>query len=214
MRGATRGIRTSSDPGRAAVKFLRRLGWVALVLVALAAVFHNQVLSALGSYLVSAGPPRKADVALVLAGDYSGNRILTAGELVRQGYAPKALISGPQGFYGYYECDLEIPFAVRAGYPDSYFVHGENRSLSTADEAQAMLPLVRRLEGKRVLLVTSNYHTRRAARIYRAAAPDLTFVVVAAPDVYFTPDGWWHNRQGRKTFVIEWLKTVTEWFGL
>jgi hypothetical protein len=38
--------------------------------------------------------------------------------------------------------------------------------------------------------------------------------MVAAPDLYFTPDGWWKNREGRKTFLLEWMKTVATWFGM
>jgi hypothetical protein len=46
----------------------------------------------------------------------------------------------------------------------------------------------------------------------RSAAPDLTFIVVAAPDKYFTRDGWWRDREGQKTFVYEWMKTIAGWF--
>ena len=63
-----------------------------------------------------------------------------------------------------------------------------------------------------MLLVTNLYHTRRAAGLFRAIAPDLTFIVVAAPDRYFTSAGWWHDREARKTFLVEWLKTVAGWF--
>jgi len=182
--------------------------------VVAAALFHAQILAALGAYLVKTDPLQKADIALVLAGDDSGNRILKAAELVRQGYAPKLLVSGPSGVYGYHECDLAIPFAVKAGYPESMFVHLESDANSTQEEAQAAVAELRRLGAHRILLVTSDYHTRRAGRIFRAAAPELIFDVVAAPDVYFSPGGWWHDREGRKTFAIEWLKTVTSWFGI
>src|SRR5262249_56412383 len=107
---------------------------------------------AVGSFLVNAGPPQKADVALVLAGDFSGNRILKAGDLVRQGYVPRALISGPSGTYGYHECDLAIPFAVRSGYPAEYFGHLESNARSTAEEAQVAIPVIRRSGAHRVLL--------------------------------------------------------------
>jgi uncharacterized SAM-binding protein YcdF (DUF218 family) len=70
------------------------------------------------------------------------------------------------------------------------------------------------LGAHKVLLVTSDYHTRRAGKIFRSAGPDLQFVVVAAPDNSFTPDGWWRSRQGEKVFLIEWLKTATEPFGI
>jgi uncharacterized SAM-binding protein YcdF (DUF218 family) len=185
-----------------------------LAVVVLALIFHNAVLAALGAYLVKAGPPEKADIALVLAGDGEGNRILKAAQLARQGYVSKVLVSGPSGIYGHYECDLAIPFAVKAGYPESYFVHLENDARSTQEEARDAIARLRQLGVHSVLLVTSDYHTRRAGKIFRSAAPDLRFIVVAAPDVSFTPDGWWHNRQGEKIAFNEWLKTVTEPFGI
>jgi uncharacterized SAM-binding protein YcdF (DUF218 family) len=190
---------------------------VALVLAAilvLGLIFHNAVLAAMGSYLVNAEAPQKADIALVLAGDSAGNRILTGAQLARRGYVSQVLVSGPSGFYGYHECDLAIPFAVKAGYPESYFLHFENDARSTQEEARDAVARLRQLGVHKVLLVTSDYHTRRAGRIFRTAAPDLQFVVVAAPDVSFTPGGWWHSRQGEKTAFIEWLKTVTEFFGI
>jgi uncharacterized SAM-binding protein YcdF (DUF218 family) len=182
--------------------------------VLLAAVFHTAILGALGSYLVSAGPPEKADIAVVLAGDSAGNRIRKAGDLVRAGYIPRALVSGPAGIYGFYESDLAIQFAEKAGYPASYFLAFQNHGLSTKDEGEAVVAELRRLGTHTFLLVTSDYHTRRAGRIYRALAPDLRFSVVAAPDQHFSADGWWKNREGRKTFAFEWMKTIAEWFGL
>lgn len=176
-------------------------------------LFHAAILAALGSYLVQAVPPQNADVIFVLAGDSSGNRILKGADLARQGYASRVLVSGPAGLYGFHECDLAIPFAVKAGYPESYFVHFEHQAHSTGEEAGLAVQELRRLGARHVLLVTSDYHTRRTGRSFRRAAPEMSFDIVAAPDIYFTPAGWWHNREGRKTFVLEWSKTVAEWFG-
>ena len=174
-------------------------------------LFHNPLLAALGNFLVKAGPPQKADIIVVLAGDGFGHRILTGGDLIKQGYAQKALISGPDGNYGNYECDLAIPFAVKNGDPEAEFLHLESHARSTAEEAQVVVKKLREMGVKRVILVTSTYHTRRAGNIYRRAAPDLDFIVVAAPDEFFTPDHWWHSREASKTFVLEWMKTVAEW---
>jgi uncharacterized SAM-binding protein YcdF (DUF218 family) len=157
-------------------------------------------------------PPRHADVILVLAGDASGGRILKGAELVREGYASKAIVSGPV-IYSVHECELAIALAERAGYPASYFVHFEHDAFSTAEEAHDAAPVLRGMGVKQVLLVTSNFHTRRAGKIFRAAMPDLAFDVVGSNDPHFTPQGWWKDREGRKTFVIEWMKTVSEWFG-
>jgi uncharacterized SAM-binding protein YcdF (DUF218 family) len=192
----------------------RTLLWIVAVLAVAALIFHTRVLSGLGGFLVQASPPEHADAAVVLAGDNYGNRILRGAELVRQGYVPKVLVSGPSGMYGYHECDLAIPFAVRAGYPESSFVHAEHDARSTQEEAADLILELRKMGAKHVLLVTSDYHTRRSGRIFRAAAPDIQFTVVAARDEHFTPGGWWHDREGRKTFLFEWEKTLAERVGL
>ncbi|MGD1096101.1 MAG: YdcF family protein [Bryobacteraceae bacterium] len=184
------------------------------VLIVLAVLLRAPILTTVGSYLVRDGPPEKADLVVVLGGDFLGNRILKAAELVRQGYAPRVLVSGPAGAYGHYECDLAIPFAVSAGYPEAYFIPFEHNAHSTLEEAQAIVPKVRELHANHVLLVTSDYHTRRAGNIFRSLGPDITWSVVAAPDAYFSAQGWWLNREGRKTAAIEWAKTVAEWIGL
>jgi len=179
-----------------------------------AVIFHTQILGALGAYLVKASSPQKADAALVLAGDGWGHRVLTAAQLARDGFVPKVLVSGPDGAYGLHECDLAIPFAVKHGYPESYFVHMEHSARSTAAEAQAVLPAIRQMGIQRLIVVTSNFHTRRAGAIFRRLAPDLTILVVAAPDESFTADGWWHKREGQKKFLTESEKTVANWIGL
>ncbi len=165
----------------------------------------------MGEFLVRAEPPVHAGMIVVLAGDPSGNRILKAAELVKQGYAPKALVSGPTGDYGEAESDLAIRFAVRLGYPASYFVPFPNESHSTMEEAKAIGAKLREWKIDRVDVVTSDYHTRRAAEDYRRAETGVEFRMVAAPDVFFTPDGWWRNREGRKTFLMEWMKTIASW---
>jgi len=182
--------------------------------LALAAVTRVWWMTELGRLLVHDDGPGHADIAVVLAGDYYGNRILFAGNLVKQGFVPKVLVSGPLMIYGQYECDLAIPFAVQHGYPADWFIRSPNQAHSTREEAAAIVPDLRRRGVHRFLLVTSDFHTGRAARIYRAAAPDLQMRVVAAPDRYFRPDGWWRNREGQKMFLMEWLKTFATAVGM
>ncbi len=184
-----------------------------LLLVLIAIVFHSTVLGALGSYLVRDEPPRKSDVIFVLAGDGNGNRIMKAAELVRQGYAPVAIVSGPE-IYGVHECDLAIAMAERAGYPASEFAAFPHNGTSTKEEAALAKAEFARRGVKRVILLTSDFHTRRAGKLFRALMPDIDFDVVSALDQHFSPRGWWHDREGEKTFTLEWTKTITEWFGL
>ena len=38
--------------------------------------------------------------------------------------------------------------------------------------------------------------------------------MVAAPDEFFTTNGWWRTREGRKIFFLEWTKTLTSLVGM
>jgi uncharacterized SAM-binding protein YcdF (DUF218 family) len=171
-------------------------------------------LGALGAFLIHADQPAHADYAVVLAGDPSGRRIIVGAELVRQGFVRKALISGPPGCYGIVESELAVNFAMKKGYPADYFVQFPHHALSTQTEAQAVIPELRRLGVHSFLLVTSDYHTRRAGRYFRQLADGLEMRVIAAPDEYFHWNSWWRNREAQKIFYMEWSKTVASLFGL
>jgi uncharacterized SAM-binding protein YcdF (DUF218 family) len=193
---------------------MKRLAWWTLAAVLVAGLlFHGAILSSLGNYLVHDEPPQHADVIFVLAGDATGRRVLKGAELVREGYAPAAMVSGPP-YYLVHECDLAIALAEQAGYPASYFIPFPHDAHSTTEEARDVAPKFRQMGVHHVLLVTSNFHTRRAAKAFRASAPDISFDVVGAEDAYFNPQSWWRNREGQKTFFIEWAKTIATWFGI
>ena len=172
-------------------------------------------LTAIGSFLVSADPPTRSEMIVVPGGDLHGRRILNAAELVRRGLAPAALISGPEDCcYGHDEPELAIAFAIKHGYPASYFIAFPNRGLSTREEATLVTEELRKHNIHRINLVTSDYHTRRSGRIYRSLAPDVDIHVVATADQYFSPGGWWKTREGQKIFIAEWTKTIASWLGI
>ena len=192
-----------------------------LVLLFLAAVLvlaRDVWLGALGTTLVHDDGAGKAEIAVVLAGDYWGHRLFKGAELVRQGYVPLVLVSGPPGFYGLNEADAAIQFAIGKGYPAEWFIPLHHTALSTREEAVAVLDALKQRNVHSFLLVTSNYHTARARRIYlsaeheRGGGPDLR--VVASGDQFFAAGNWWHNREGRKTVFMEWTKTLTSVFGI
>lgn len=168
---------------------------------------------ALGTVLVDAREPSKADAVVVLAGDWWGLRVLKGGELVQSGYAPFAFVSGPRHYYGKAEAELAVDWAVSKGFSRASFVPMPVDSTSTEDEAAAMAEAIHREhpEVKRILLVTSNYHTGRANRIWqRVAGRYFEIRTVAAPDRdVVRPEQWWATREGRKKIFFEWIKTIT-----
>ncbi len=176
---------------------------------------YRAVLTAVGSYLVETRPPEKADAVLVLAGDFRGMRILRAAELVQGGFASIALVSGPTELYGVNEAILAIRYANSRGVPANYFEAVPIRAFSTLEEAHALAPELRKRNIRKLLLVTSNYHTHRSAGIYRAVVgKDIAIHSVAAPDPYFRPESWWHNREGQKIVFYEYSKTIAVWLGM
>ncbi len=178
------------------------------------ALTHSSWLGALGGFLVCAQEPFKAGIVVVLAGDGYGGRLVKAAELVRDGYAPLVLVSGPPGYYGYHESDLAVPFAISEGYPESWFVKLPHNAHSTREEVAVILDALRRRGIQRFLVVTSDYHSRRARAILRSQAKGFEFRVIAAPDRFFRPDSWWRSRQGAKVFAFEWMKTLANWAGI
>lgn len=191
----------------------------ACLLLAAAAILSRSLwLPGLGYALIHDDGPAQADIAVVLAGDTYGHRIEKAAELIRQGYVPAALISGPAGFYGLHESDYAIAYAVRQGFPAPWFIPLPHSALSTRDEARVVLADLRRRHVRSFLLITSDYHTARARRIFLAAgrampgAPAMR--TVAAPDQFFRPDSWWRTREAQKTIFFEWSKTVATALGL
>jgi uncharacterized SAM-binding protein YcdF (DUF218 family) len=203
-----------------AVRRFSRLQFAIGVLVLALVVYVSRAwwLGAIGSALVHDEGPAKADIAVVLGGDTWGHRIVKGGELVKQGYVPAVLVSGPPGFYGFNEADLAIPFAVSKGYPKEWFIAVRHSGLSTRGEAGILLDELRRRNVRTFLLVTSSFHTARARRIFLSAEHGMgggpSFRTVAAPDQYFSADGWWHSREAAKTVFMEWAKTVATVFGI
>lgn len=201
------------------MKVPRRLAYGFLLVVfagcLLFALNYKAALTAAGNCLVASSDPEPADAVVVLAGDYRGARILRAAELVHAGYAPMALVSGPMDIYGVNEADLAIQLAVRRGNPAEYFQPVYRAALSTLEEARGFAIELRQRNMRKVLLVTSNYHSRRAMSIFRSViGPEVMIKSVPAPDRYFRADTWWQNREGQKTLFYEYSKTVAGWLGM
>ncbi|MGE5487196.1 MAG: YdcF family protein [bacterium] len=168
----------------------------------------------LGAFLVRQDGPEKAEMIVVLAGDQFGNRIEKACDLLREGYAPSVLVSGPCCYYGIVESDAAVEFAAKKGCPADRLISFPVKARNTVDEAAELMAELRRRGVRRFLVVTSDYHTRRAGNAFRRVTDGASFRVVGAPDEYFTADGWWREREAQKVVFFEWSKTVATWFGL
>jgi uncharacterized SAM-binding protein YcdF (DUF218 family) len=150
---------------------------------------------------------RSADLILVLAGDFFGPRVLEAAQLSMHGYAPRVLISG-RPYRGRPEGEFAIAFLASRGETTKSFESFGHLANSTIEEALALRPELERRRAKRVILVTSAFHSRRASLVFRLICPGMEFISVPAPDSHYQADRWWENEPSRKLFLSEWGKIV------
>jgi uncharacterized SAM-binding protein YcdF (DUF218 family) len=180
---------------------------LAFLAVLIALIFRQQVLIQLGESLVVSDPPEHADLIYVFAGDFWGSRVLLGANLGAKGWAPSVVLSGGT-YQNHYACDLSVDFAVQHGYPRSLFLPVRMEAHSTVDEAEAMRPVFQRLGAKRIILVTSNFHSRRALEVFRLYLPEFEFQMEGSPEHDFDPDAWWKTPDQRRLWSSEYKKLI------
>jgi DUF218 domain len=150
--------------------------------------------------------PERADVILVLAGE-TDYRPARAVQLLDQGYASQVLIDVPAGasVFGFTEVQLAEKYAHDL--PEGASIRiCPIAGLSTRDESHDAEKCLEREQAKRVLIVTSDFHTRRALNIFRHELHGESFSVAATYDDAQFGARWWSNRQWAKTCLEEWMK--------
>ena len=205
---------TFGRPRRKRGCLLIPLGLLILIVI-LVRLVATPVLTAAGAFLIQDDGPSKADAIVVLGGDRYGDRTVQAANLVKQGYAPVVYVSGPARLMGYESGD-EVSYAEQQGFPAEIFreVHLPQNVSSTQAEVHFLGPYLAGQGVKSILLVTSNFHTRRAEKLWRKESPAIPVRVIPSADPFFTAGGWWKSREGQKTFVNEWAKTISILFGV
>jgi uncharacterized SAM-binding protein YcdF (DUF218 family) len=198
---------------------LRRGLAVGVALAAVVALAAALLVPAAGRYLVAEDPPERADAIVVLAGSYP-DRVLEAVELYKLGLAPRIILCREpetSGFRRVAELGLNVPrpsdisrlVAEQLGVPPQAIEVLSRAGDSTYAEAQTVIDEAARRGYRAILLVTSKYHTRRAAAIYRLLAGGRVKVIVrAARHDDFQSDRWWRHRMSARRLIIEYQKLL------
>ena len=82
---------------------------------------------------------------------------------------------------------------------------------STADEATKLQRYLREHHLTRLIVVTSNFHTRRSRLLFRrvlAGSGVQVSVQAAPPNFAFNPHDWWTRRQDSKILLWEYQKLL------
>ena len=163
-------------------------------------------------FLIRTDPLDSADLIVVLAGDGSGRRVEEGLRLLQAGLAPRMLVNGSYSLFEARECDLGRAYAIaRGGDPESIEAFCMEAD-STQDESRILDQELRSRGVEHAIIVTSDFHTARAGRIFReSTSGDVRYSFAASTTPGFDPDSWWRDRRGKEIVIIEWVKTLNSW---
>jgi uncharacterized SAM-binding protein YcdF (DUF218 family) len=213
------------EPTGRARKYRKSLPWGSAVLFCCLATAGCLMLWG-GRLLEASDPlPPHADAAIVLEGSLAGERVRLEGaiQLLRQGVPGRVLVTlPPTSYWGdpvapmarhFLETNYGHDLAERVDFCDV----GADVD-STLQEAHAIGKCIQEQRWGSVVVVTSNYHSRRAGiiwrRVMRKENPALQVSVYGVADKDFQADGWWRKRLWAKTWLLESSKLIwAETFG-
>ncbi len=160
-----------------------------------------------GDFLV-VDAPLHSDVILVLAGE-TDRRPQRALELLAQGYGRRVLLDVPADATVYEFTEIQLAQSYIQALPQAASISiCPINGLSTKDESKDAEKCLASEGGKSVLIVTSDFHTRRALSIFRREVPGHEYSAGAARDEEQFGVKWWTHRQWAKTLLDEWVKLV------
>jgi uncharacterized SAM-binding protein YcdF (DUF218 family) len=179
---------------------LKRLFIIAVLVIVAILLFRHA-----GSFLV-VNNPEHADLIVVLGGGNNDLRYWNGVRLMQEGYAPRLILDvfSKGETFGNWDVDLARDFVNRTS-PGKAVVCplGDN---STYEEARYLAQCLEGSNAKSILVVTSEYHTRRALSILQNRLPQYHLYTYAAPDPYFFGQRWWQTREWAKTTYAEWQR--------
>jgi uncharacterized SAM-binding protein YcdF (DUF218 family) len=201
--------------GRGNRVILQFLGWSTIT----AAVLALSLLRWGGFLLISSDPlPLRVQGAVVLQGSVLGEnaRVEGAVRLLQQDTTDQILLSVPRESYWGQPVALIAHAYIEKTYGEEvadHIVFCETDNVdSTEQEAQTLVNCVQTRGWSSIVLVTSDYHTRRAGIIWKRTLQrrhsPVQMWVHAVADPEFHASGWWHERRSAKTWILESTKLL------
>ncbi len=166
------------------------------------------------AWLDVASEPVRAEYVFVLPGDEE-TRPFVAAALVRKGWAHHVLV--PQVYVDPADEQITAPaheviakVLQLRGVPEERITILQAASTSTFEDVAALDRFLQSHSQARVLVVTSNFHTRRTAWVLsRALGPRFQQVhLVGTPYERLVPEQWWTSCWGFQAVTSEYLKLL------
>ncbi len=174
---------------------------------------HSIVLTKAAEMLIKKDEMKPADVIVVLAGEQE-ERVMHGVKLFRDDWARKdrIIMAGGPLVWKYTWAALMKEQAESLGIPGTKILT-ENESRSTEEDALYTKEILKKNGFKSIILVTSSYHSRRAALIFkRVLGSEIRIISAPVNDSWFSVNDWWKRRRDRSAVLNEFSKYV--WLGL
>ena len=183
--------------------------------------YHVPLLQAYAKFFTVHTAHKGADAIVVLSGTFE-TRIPRAADLCRQGYGPRILITQERPFNVLSEqvhcsnsqktqallellqvqCDLIRVPSLKGG------------ATSTFDEAYDLRDWAQMHNYRRIIIVSDNFHTRRALYAFKKIfkGTDIAVEAAGAPNDCFSEDDWWESDMGISCYILEGIKYLVYCF--
>ena len=173
-------------------------GWFFAIVIVLA-VLGLAAFRGIGFYLSPQDNLQKADAIVVVSGGQTQSRAAKGIELFKQGYAPKIIFSGAALDDGPSNAFAMRDLALSEGVSAKNILIDE-KSQNTFENAVNSKTIIDELQAKKIILVTSPYHQRRANQTFeKELGTNYEVIGVSAYDDRWSKSQWW--RRGFPLFI-------------
>jgi len=186
----------------------------AIMCLAVVNALRNTLLPLPAKWLIKEDALQKTDAMIVLSGG-SFDRGNEAARIFQQGFVPIIICPGGNRAYEYDILDMNLKESEvakmnlqRHHIPDSA-IFVVPFGTSTAEEAKFLFSFVKEKNYRKVLLLTSLYHTRRARNVFEKEFKnsDVQFIVRGAKSSRFDEFKWWQSEDGLIAMNNEMVKS-------
>jgi uncharacterized SAM-binding protein YcdF (DUF218 family) len=194
-------------PGR------RRLGRRTLLAAVVTATLLTIVIAKAGTTLIVSAPLERPDVIVSLA-SHEWERLPVAARLALKYPNAQILLTEPPvvSRRNCYNCGHRVDFLASLGVARDRVQVVNLTDSSTYGEALATRAFVAQSGRRRVLVVTSAYHTRRAFATFRRileTEPVTLGIEPADPSTWTRPARWWTRPYDRWYVSYEWAAAIS-----
>jgi len=179
--------------------------------------FHPFILRSYAEFFTVNNYHKGADAALILGGS-ADTRAKKAIELLNDGIVDQILITHPKAAISEYENLIVSDFInlkqILEYEKVNYTVVEDinDGAKSTFDEAKDLIVFIKTHPLKRIIVVTDNFHTRRAKyafdKIFKKSDCKTIIEIAGAPNQIYNENNWWKTERGLNAYVSEFFKYI------